>query len=269
MGKNSLELENQVIAQFGKQWTSFPENSGYYGSSSLLQDVCGPLLALGEIKGTRIGEVGSGSGRFVRILAELGAKEIVAVEPSDAMGPLKEYTREYADRINYIKMTGDSWTFPDLDLVISIGVIHHVIDPLPTAVNIFKNLRQGGKFLMWVYGKEGNGAYLNLVLPLRKLTTKLPHRGLVALSWLLRIPLNAYVSLCRFLPLPLRDYMLNVISRLDNKARFLVIYDQLNPSWAKYYTAEAVKNLLADAGFVDIKLFHRNGYSWTAIGTRP
>jgi hypothetical protein len=50
--------------------------------------------------------------------------------------------------------------------------------------------------------------------------------------------------------------------------RRLAIYDQLNPAYAKYYTREEAAALLAAAGFVDIRLHHRHGYSWSVIGTK-
>ena len=50
--------------------------------------------------------------------------------------------------------------------------------------------------------------------------------------------------------------------------RRLVIYDQLNPAHAKYYRRKEVKKLMRDAGFSNIRLYHRHGYSWTAIGTK-
>jgi hypothetical protein len=63
--------------------------------------------------------------------------------------------------------------------------------------------------------------------------------------------------------------MLNVIRRLSWKKRYLNIYDQLNPAYAKYYRRDEAIALLADAGFVDVRVHHRHGYSWTVRGTRP
>jgi hypothetical protein len=51
--------------------------------------------------------------------------------------------------------------------------------------------------------------------------------------------------------------------------RYLVIYDQLKPAHAKYYTHAEALSLMRRAGFSDIQAHHRRGYSWTVIGTRP
>ena len=89
------------------------------------------------------------------------------------------------------------------------------------------------------------------------------------MSWLATGALGIYASACRYLPLPLRGYMRSVISRLTPDKRFLVVYDQLNPAHARYYREHEVRELLERAGFVNVRLHHRHGYSWTAVGERP
>ena len=49
----------------------------------------------------------------------------------------------------------------------------------------------------------------------------------------------------------------------------LTIYDQLNPSFVKFYRGPEVKEMLERAGFRDVALHHRSGYSWTALGIKP
>lgn len=123
--------------------------------------------------------------------------------------------------------------------------------------------------LVWLYGYEGNASYLMWVEPLRKITIKLPHWALVAVSQFLLWMTDIYALLCRVLPLPLQDYVLNTYLRFTRERRRLVIYDQLNPAYAKYYTRDEAERLLSDSGFTNVQLRHYRGYSWTAIGTKP
>ena len=37
-----------------------------------------------------------------------------------------------------------------------IGVLHHISDPKPFVEAAYKALRPGGRFLVWLYGKEGD-----------------------------------------------------------------------------------------------------------------
>jgi hypothetical protein len=77
------------------------------------------------------------------------------------------------------------------------------------------------------------------------------------------------MALCRRLSLPLAGYVRGHLARLTPAVRRLTIYDQLNPAFARYYTRTEASTLLADAGFVDVRLHHRHGYSWTVVGRKP
>ena len=77
-----------------------------------------------------------------------------------------------------------------------------------------------------------------------------------------------YMTACRVLPLPLAAYMRRVMLPLTPAKRRVVIYDQLNPAYAKYYTREEARRLLEHHGFEDIRLHHRHGISWTVVGTK-
>jgi SAM-dependent methyltransferase len=264
------DLKRQTIDDFGEQWTAFRDNPGYYGSADLLADLFGPLLTLDDVKGTRVADIGSGTGRIVNMLLDAGADRVVAVEPSAAFEVLKANTVSNAGRIDYLHVPGDQ--LPPglgLDYVVSMGVLHHIPAPGPVVRAAFEALRPGGRCIVWLYGFEGNETYLSIAIPLRKLTVRMPHGLLVAFSHLLELALTAYIGLCRVLPLPMRSYMRSVLAKFPRSVRRLTIYDQLNPAYAKYYTRAEAEALLSDAGFVDVQLYHRHGYSWTVSGTRP
>jgi SAM-dependent methyltransferase len=264
------DLTARSIADFGEQWSRYEDNPGYYGSLDLFADLVEPLMTVEEVRGRKVAEVGSGTGRLVRMLASAGAAHIIALEPSDSMTVLKRNTADIADRIDYVRARGEALPgFGTLDLVVSVGVLHHVPDPRPIMRRAHEALRPGGRILIWLYGREGNGAYLALALPLRAIAQRLPHPVLAGLCRVLDVPLVAYMHLCRWIPLPLRHYMSHHLARLSPDVRRLTIYDQLNPAWAKYYTRAEAVELLAGAGFVDVRAHHRHGYSWTVVGTRP
>ena len=191
------------------------------------------------------------------------------LEPSDAFEVLCHNIHQ-PEKVTCLKITGDQLpAYGNLDYVFSIGVLHHIPDPTPVVEAAFKALRPGGHFLVWLYGKEGNGLYLALIRPLRVLTKRLPHFMLSFLVEIMYWPLVLYIKFCHLFPLPLRGYMLSVLEKMSPEKRRLIIYDQLNPSYAKYYTQFEAEKLLSDGGFVNIQTYHRHGYSWTVIGTKP
>jgi hypothetical protein len=77
------------------------------------------------------------------------------------------------------------------------------------------------------------------------------------------------MAISRFVPLPLRGYINHVIGHFTPDRRVQVIYDQLKPAYAKYYTHDEARALLTSAGFTDVRIHNRHGYSWTVCGTKP
>ena len=122
---------------------------------------------------------------------------------------------------------------------------------------------------MWLYANEGTALYRGFLACLRTFATLLPHAALATLVRIIDVPLSLYIALCRVVPLPLHDYVRNVLSRFTPQKRRLVIYDQLNPTHSRYYSRAEAEQLLTDAGFVDVRLHHRRRYSWTVIGRKP
>lgn len=264
-------LGAKTIHDFDEQWSTYTENSGFYASKELFEDIIHPWITAADLKDRIVVDIGSGTGRIVNMLLACDVSRVIAVEPAPrASAVLKRNTQANAARIDYRNIPGEALPH-DLaaDFVVSIGVIHHIPEPDGTIRACFGALRPGGKCLLWLYGKEGNELYLAFLLPLRRMMGRLPQRAVALVSHGLNALLDLYILLCRRIPLPLQDYVLNVIGRMSRNKRFLVIYDQLKPAYAKYYTGPEAQALLRRAGFVDVRAHHRRGYSWTVIGTKP
>jgi SAM-dependent methyltransferase len=256
------------VDDFSVQWANFYQNDGYYASEELLRDYLEPFVQLEDLRGCTVAEVGCGNGRFIRLLAGY-AERVIAVEPGDGIHNTREYCKGL-DNVEFVHAeVYELPELPQLDHVFCIGVLHHMPDSAK-ALEIMKGLlRPGGHALIWVYGQEGNELYLAVFGPIRKITQKLPYAVLRGISTGLALPLKAYIGACRILPLPMRSYMRRVLAPLDFKGLVLNIYDQLNPKIAYYWTREEIGGLMEGAGFEDLKLHHRHGYSWTAFGRRP
>jgi len=266
----SDDLQARTIADFGEQWTSYSDTTGFFGSADLFNDFFNPLVSAGDVAGRRVAEIGAGTGRFVNVLASAGAAHVTAVEPLDAYRVLCETTKPFADRITCLHVTGDQLPASgDLDYVFAIGVLHHIPDPVPVVAAALRALKSGGQLAVWLYGREGTRLYLTLVQPLWWLRRRLSPRGLAFFVRLLYPAFWCYMTACRVLPLPLASYMRRVMLPLTPDKRRLVIYDQLNPAYAKYYTRDEAHAMLAAHGFIDIRLHHRHGMSWTVVGRRP
>ena len=128
---------------------------------------------------------------------------------------------------------------PDtFDIAFSIGVIHHLKDPKMAMENLFNSLKEGGTLIIWVYAKEGNENYIRLLNALRFFTIRLPLTLVKfiakALSILLWITLRIIAN---------NDY-LRMIRKFSLKHLEAIIFDQLFPSIANYWTKEEVIELI-------------------------
>lgn len=266
---NKLQLGTRTIKDFGNQWFRYPDNEGYYGSLELFSDILFPFLNIDDLKNRKVAEIGSGTGRIVNMLLETGVRHVIAIEPSEAFSILTRNIKNPL-RVTCLKITGEQLpAYGDLDYVFSIGVLHHIPDPKPVVKAALGALKPGGRFLVWLYGKEGNKPYLAVVHPLRIITKHLPHCVLVGLVWILYYLLSFYIRLCHRVSLPLKEYLLSIFEKMSPQKQRLIIYDQLNPAYAKYYTRQESIKLLEEGGFVDVKIHHRHGYSWTVVGVKP
>ena len=265
----SKELQARTIADFGEQWTSYPDSEGFFGSAELFDDFVKPLVsvAMSPVAVSRRSAQGRAGSSTCSRRPERHTSSPWSLPT--AFRVLREKTRRFEDRITYLNATGDQLPATgDLDYVFAIGVLHHIPDPDPVVAAAFRALRRGGQLAVWLYGREGNTLYLLLVRSLWWLTRRLPHRGLEVFVRLLYPLFWCYMTACRLLPLPLAAYMRRVMRPLAPDKRRVVIYDQLNPAYAKYYTRGEAHALLARHEFTDIRLHHRHGISWTVVGTK-
>ena len=103
---------------------------------------------------------------------------------------------------------GHEFYLKNVDYVFSIGVIHHIIDPLPTLKNIHKSLKKNGQFVMWVYGYEGNELYYIIYKFLSIFTTKINDNLLEIVSSIINILLIPYIYISRLSEhFPMHSYL--------------------------------------------------------------
>ena len=252
---------------FGEQFEVDNKIDGFHGSKEMLEDVVRPFN-LKLIKNKVIMEVGSGSGRILKNLLKFNPKQITAVEPSKAINVAKKNNEE-SKKIIFKKIKGENINdIKKYDFVFSLGVIHHIPNYKKACKKIYNSLKTNGKFICWVYGYEGNELYIFIFNNLRRLTILLPDFLLRFLCNIMNLILYFYIFLCKFLSLPLKDYLLNVFAKCSFSKRNYIIFDQLNPSFSKYFKREEIEQLMKISGFKEVKLQRRHKYSWTIISKK-
>src|SRR5206468_2423042 len=133
---------------------------------------------------------GCGKGRHLRLAAAFGAKEVIGVDLGPAVDAAAQNTADL-DNVHVVQgdLTRPPFRLESVDLIYSIGVLHHLPEPEAGFRALSPLLVPGGRFVAWLYAREGNGWVLALVDPARRLTSRLPLPFVSGLAWVVAVPL--------------------------------------------------------------------------------
>jgi SAM-dependent methyltransferase len=149
------------------------------------------------------------------------------------------------------------------DIVFCIGVVHHLEDPRRAVERLARAVKPGGTFILWVYAREGNERYLAWLDPLRRLvTSRLPLGMTRCLASAMTAGLKGYVRLPHRNP-----YLLQLRARSFRHLEAMV-FDQLFPPIARYWTREEVLGLVRGLPLTVEHLTHTNGISWSLVARK-
>jgi len=262
------KVREKTVKDFDNQWKLQGElNDDYWASDQILFDQFANVFSIEEVKDKIIADVGAGTGRVIKTLIKYDPKKIYAIEPSSTGVIEISKNLKNNENLNILQSDGKKFKTPELcDIIFSLGVIHHIKHPTDVLKNIKNNLKSKGKIVIWVYGYENNLIYIFFYKILSSFTQKLPDKIVYKIAGFLNLLLQPYIYVCKYINLPLRNYWLKVFNKCGWKKRNDMIFDQLNPAYAKYYKKNEIEKELLDAGFVNLKFHHRHSYSWTVVG---
>lgn len=270
--------QRRTAYAFGWQWQHFSELHPEFEAQFL--DWIHPLTPE-DFRGKRVLDAGCGIGRHAYFAASYGAREVVAVDLSDAVESAR---RNLAPFENVDVVQGDLLRLPfrtaaeggGFDLIYCIGVLHHLPDPAAGVRSLVRYLRPHGKLAVWVYGYENNGFVRRVVEPLRRVTTRIPPPLLRVVAWPLAVAFHA-VSKGVYRPLqgrraaavlPLSEYLTSV-SHFSFLQNYGIVFDQLAAPTAVYVKEHELRQWLEECGLDEVQLTHRHGNSWRALGRAP
>ena len=161
----------ESFGDFGNQFSIDRDIDGFWGSESLLEEIVSPF-DLKLIKDKKIMEVGVGSGRITNNLIKFNPQKIIGIEPSIAINIAKKNIN--SSKVELLNLKAQNMNFEN--------EFNYVFPWCNTSYSRIsrcfkKNLqfvKKDGKFIIWVYGKEGNELYLLIFNNLRKITILLP-----------------------------------------------------------------------------------------------
>jgi SAM-dependent methyltransferase len=217
-------------------------------------------------KGKRFLDAGCGAGRNSHWPMTYGAASCVAVDLDERS--LEAARKNLAGFPGAEVRRGSIYALDyqnEFDIVFSIGVIHHLDDPAAALRNLVRAAKPGGRVLIWVYGYENLEFFVNVLDPARKLLFSwMPLR---LLHWLAYLPSAALWLMLRLGITPI-EY-LRLLKGFPFSHLHHIVFDQMLPRIANYWTRDEATALLKTAGLANVEASWVNEVSWSVIGTKP
>jgi SAM-dependent methyltransferase len=221
--------------RFGYEWHTYSELTPEYEEQ--FKGWSAPLTKE-DWKGKDFLDAGCGMGRNSFWPLLYGARSAVALDNDDRSLSAARTTLQKFSNVTYVK--GDMEKLDlnnEFDIVFSIGVIHHLADPLRGLKNLVETLRPGGRLLVWVYSYEGNEWIVHIVNPVRKhITSKMPLALLRFLSYGASVPLYLFIKITGGHTPYLRQ-----LSKYKFWHLHSIVFDQLLPEVAYYWKQSDVE----------------------------
>lgn len=270
-----LPRDKQATADgFGYSWNTFAHIDEAYEQQFL--DWIHPVER-DFFRGKLILDAGCGKGRHTLCAQKFGAREVIAMDLSDAVEAAFANTRHLG---NVHVVQGDIYQPPfkkQFDYIYSIGVLHHLPDPKAGFVKLASLLVRDGAISAWIYGAENNRWITAIVDPLRKnVTSRMPRPLLRTLSNALTTGALypavkwVYGPVNRRFPaqaqrLFYNDY-LHYISKFSRREIESIVLDHLVAPTAFYIPRAEFETWFADAKLHAVVIGWHNRNSWRGFG---
>ncbi|MGA2837587.1 MAG: class I SAM-dependent methyltransferase [Acidimicrobiales bacterium] len=173
----------RTFASFGYEWNAFDD---VREEDESFATVYFRDIDLEGLQGKVGLDAGCGKGRYTRFLAR-HLKVEVALDGSSAA---EAAARNLADIEGATVVRSDLRDAPfapeSFDFISSLGVLHHLDDPFAGFESLVGLLAPGGQILLYLYSRPQDRGLRSMALScaaaLRKITTRMPHPALKAVS---------------------------------------------------------------------------------------
>lgn len=247
--KSSVQITRRTAKSFGYEWTKFSNIFKEYEDNFL--SYIYPVDKKFFI-GKTVLDAGCGNGRHAIFASKYGAKRVVGLDLSkEVVNVAKENTKELK-AVEIIQ--GNISSLPNklagqFDIVLCIGVLHHLPSPQKGFEQLIKTIKHNGTILIWVYSKENNKLAKYLYEPARTITKKLPYKIIYGLAFLV----GAIVQIANWTRLPIfKQYI-----KFPFKTKWNDAFDMLSAPKASYYSIEEIEAWFKESGLRDISVRYR------------
>jgi len=151
--EKSANIDSRVVDDFGKEWKNFNQGIGLSEDEKRhhFSDYF-DLFPWSQISDDAIGfDAGCGSGRWASLVLPRVA-HLHCIDPSEAINVAKENLGKYKN-CTFHKEAIHEMSLDDssMDFGYSLGVLHHLPNPLKGMIDCTNKLKKGAPFLVYLY----------------------------------------------------------------------------------------------------------------------
>jgi|ERR1051326_348756 SAM-dependent methyltransferase len=274
--KNNIDAK--TVEAFGEEWSKFSSFSEEEITRTGIQyfDIIDDKILN---KNSIVLDAGCGSGRWTKYIA--GKVNFVeATDPSKAVYAAAELNKKESNvRITQAEISNIPFDDNSFDLIICLGVLHHIPDTKKALQDVVKKLKPGGKILLYLYyNLDNRGTLYKFIFHcsslLRRMISKMPAHikkfscDIIAIiiylpliyfsrmllfifgmkKWIKKIPLSYYT-----------DKSFNII-RNDSLDRFGTPLEQR-------FSKKEIEIMMLQSGLIEIVFSSQEPY-WHAVGKK-
>jgi len=260
------------VQGFAYEWQRLAQASPKYYQE--LRSYLGPTPPERLFRNQVVLDAGCGMGKFLPSIASTGAATVIGVDLGESVEAAYPLTRELAN-VHVVQADLHQLPFGEIfDVICSIGVIHHLPQPQQGLAALVRHLKPEGQLFCWVYGREGNAAFIRWVDPWRRWLCRLPHqvneavaKGLAGVLWLVAVGLYRPLAACGVRRLPLQDYLL-YFQGLGFRFLWGTVLDKIVPTITWFISREELSQWLEQLGLDILEVSQRHGHSWRALSRK-
>jgi SAM-dependent methyltransferase len=282
-----VEGQGNYAESFGFQWTRFERTQidGHTSSEQSRRRWAAETGWLGQtLEGQCILEVGSGAGRFSRVILEHTSADLYSIDYSSAVDANFRNNGEF-ERLHLYQASIYEMPFEpaQFDKVFCLGVLQHTPDVRKSVASLIHMVRPGGELVVDFYAIKGFWTYLNAKYLLRPFAKRLGHQRLLEtiernIDWMLALTnvtkgaglgtLNRFIPICNVsgtFPKDLTPEQVREWAVLDT-------FDMFSPEFDQPQRLETVRRWFMDLGLEDVVaavVHHDSGEAHVVRGRKP
>lgn len=276
-GQNQ-NIDVKVVEDFGEEWSKFHafDNKEIERMGNEYFDILPREL---YNQNTIALDMGCGTGRWTKYLASrVGA--IDAADPSKAIFVADDLLKNNGN-VRLTKATAENLPFPDnsYDLVMSVGVLHHIPDTFGAMKDCVAKVKPGGWFYTYLYYNLDNRGQVfktlfSLSNKVRKTISAMPTKqkkltcDLLAVFFYMPFVLAAKITSA----LGMQSFTEKIpLAYYRNKSFFVIRNDSLDrfgTSLEHRFSRRQIEDMLTRCGLQNIR-FSENSPYWHVVAQKP